>query len=41
VKTGERSTPGTGVAVAGRIPALAVSEVGREWWLGQHDKVGI
>jgi hypothetical protein len=26
--------------VAGWIPALAVGEVGRRWWLGRHGNVG-
>jgi hypothetical protein len=34
------SAPGVGAAVAGRILALAINEVGQGWRLGQHGEVG-
>jgi hypothetical protein len=39
-KTGERSAPRAGAAVADRILASAIGEVGRERRLGQHGSVG-
>jgi hypothetical protein len=34
------SAPGVGAAVAGRILAPAINEVGQGWQLGQHGEVG-
>jgi hypothetical protein len=40
VKTGERSAPGIGAAVADGISAPTIGVVGRERQLGQHGNVG-